>query len=413
MRKFANSVVGRGITLHPQHPDRGIRDEILEAWTESVPEMCYGKNIGLYGLQKLVARAVFSDGESFIVRRRRSRNNGLAVPIQFQPIESDLCPADFNEQNLPGGRKILSSIEFDRWDIPLAYHLYKEHPGGSTIFDIPSRDKVPIPADQILHVLDIERSSQIRGEPILAPAMVLLKALDDDTDAHLEHSRVGTMLNFFITRPDEGDAVLDEEFGEDDEGRPLGSRDVGAGNILYLKPGEEVKDVAPPDIGTNYLTFIEYCLRAIASCIGIPYEMLTGDLGSPNYGSLRSMMMWFVRDMESFVSQVMVQQMLQPMYAAWLQRAWLSGRLDLPNYAENRRLYERAVWRADRHGYLDPSKEVSADIKRMKAGLTSRSEIISRTHERPAYLVDEEIKEDQDRAKQLGLDINQEKEGAV
>ena len=45
-----------------------------------------------YGLQTIVARAIFEAGECFIRFRNRRPEDGMAVPMQVQLLESEMCP---------------------------------------------------------------------------------------------------------------------------------------------------------------------------------------------------------------------------------------------------------------------------------------------------------------------------------
>ncbi|WP_038896817.1 phage portal protein, partial [Xanthomonas vasicola] len=51
--------------------------------------------------------------------------HGGGVPYSIEMLEADLVPLDFNDP----ARNILQGVERNAWGRPVAYHVYKQHPG--------------------------------------------------------------------------------------------------------------------------------------------------------------------------------------------------------------------------------------------------------------------------------------------
>ncbi|MDT9136289.1 phage portal protein, partial [Escherichia coli] len=61
---------------------------------------------------------------------------------------------------------------------------------------------------------------------------------------------------------------------------------VEPGTFQYLRSGEEVTFSSPPSV-EGYGEYTKVSLRAIAAGLGVPYEVLTGDLSEVSFISGR------------------------------------------------------------------------------------------------------------------------------
>jgi capsid protein len=61
-----------------------------------------------------------------------------------------------------------------------------------------------------------------------------------------------------------------------------------AGTMMDVEPGEDVKFTDPADVGGNYEAFERQTLLRIGAGLGLPYDMLTGDLSQTSYSSIRA-----------------------------------------------------------------------------------------------------------------------------
>jgi lambda family phage portal protein len=256
-----------------------------------------------------------------------------------------------------------------------------------------------VDASEVIHLFRPLRPGQIRGEPWLTRALVKLNELDQYDDAELVRKKTAAMFAGFITRL----APEDNLMGESDAA-PTGVAMAGMepGTLQILEPGEDIKFSAPADVGSSYAEFMRQQFRAVAAAMGITFEMLTGDLTQVNYSSIRAGLLEFRRRCEALQHGVIVHQLCRPIWRAWLDQAVLEGQLTLPAYREAKRQYQAAKWIPQGWSWVDPQKEFNAMKLAIRAGLMSRSEVIS-GNGYDAEDVDLEIAADNQRADDLGL----------
>jgi capsid protein len=136
--------------------------------------------------------------------------------------------------------------------------------------------------------------------------------------------------------------------------------------------------------------------------VGLPYELLTGDMGNISDRVLRVLLNDFRRRIEQLQFGVYVFQLCRPVRAAWLDTAVLSGAITLADYSARRRDYLRTRWVPQGWAYIHPVQDVEGKLKEINGGLNSRSEHVLRTGY-DAEQIDAENAQDNARAEKLGL----------
>jgi len=112
----------------------------------------------------------------------------------------------------------------------------------------------------------------------------------------------------------------------------------------------------------------------VAAGAGITYEQLTGDLKGVNYSSIRAGLLEFRRRAEALQAHLLVHQWCRRIAAQWLDVAVTSGALSIPDYWQRRASYLAIDWIAPKWAWVDPLKEVTADLMEVRAGFKPRSE---------------------------------------
>ena len=391
---FVGNCIGTGIKPQSQHPDARIKEQIQALWLRWTDEADAAGLTDFYGLQAIACRSVMEAGECFIRLRPRLPKDGLSVPLQLQLLEAEHLPAN-ETRKLENGNYIRAGIEFNGIGKRVAYHLYRQHP-GDTSNPMASTELVRVPVDSVLHLFRPIRPGQLRGQPWLTQVLIKLYELVQYDDAELVRKKTAAMFAGFVTKSAPEDQILSEGT-PDSTGAALAGLEPGT--LQVLLPGEDVKFSTPADVGATYETFMRVQLRSIAAGMGITYEQLTGDLTGVNYSSIRAGLLEFRRRCEQFVHQVMVFQMCRPVWNAWLRAAILAGALDIDS--EDAALYE-VRWIPPGFAWVDPLKDIKAQILAVRAGFISRSEVVSQGGY-DAETIDREIAADNERADSLGL----------
>jgi len=391
---FVGNCIGTGIKPQPLHSDAELRERIQALWLRWTDEADATFLTDFYGLQALACRSVMEAGECFIRLRPRLPKDGLSVPLQLQLLEAEHLPTS-ETRKLENGNYIRAGIEFNGIGKRVAYHLYREHP-GDTLNPMASTELVRVPAESVLHLFRPIRPGQLRGQPWLTQVLIKLYELDQYDDAELVRKKTAAMFAGFVTKNAPED-VLVGEGAADANGAALTGLEPGT--LQVLLPGEDVKFSNPADVGASYETFMRVQLRSIAAGMGITYEQLTGDLTGVNYSSIRAGLLEFRRRCEQFQHQVIVFQMCRPIWRAWIDAAVLAGAL--PDGDGN---YD-VKWIPPGFAWVDPLKDIKAQIMAVRAGFKSRAEVVSEQGY-DAEEIDREIAADNARADSLGLEYD-------
>jgi lambda family phage portal protein len=169
------------------------------------------------------------------------------------------------------------------------------------------------------------------------------------------------------------------------------------GTMQVLLPGEDVKFSSPADVGGGYEAFQYRTLLAVSASLGLPYHLVTGDVRQANYSSLRAELVEFRRRIGQLQHGVVAHQLCRPVWMRWLETAALSGALEAaPSLARP------VQWIPPRWDWVDPLKDIQAQVLAMEAGITSRRKVVEATGY-DVEEVDQENASDAQRAADLGL----------
>ena len=121
-----------------------------------------------------------------------------------------------------------------------------------------------------------------------------------------------------------------------------------------------------------------------------------------NYSSLRAELVEFRRRVEQLQHGVIAHQLCRPIWARWMEAAVLAGALDLPGFASAPARWRAVQWIPPRWDWVDPLKDIQAQVLAIDAGLLSRRKAVEAT----GYDIEEIDREnaaDAARAAALGL----------
>jgi lambda family phage portal protein len=378
-----SAAIGTGIKPQSLATNKDKIDALWLAWTDVADA---DEQQDFYGLQSLILRSVIESGECFI-RFKMNRNN--TVPLQLQILESEFL--DNTTTILPNNHRLVGGVELNHQGRRVAYHLHKHYPGDQ---HTEGDEVVRIPASEILHIYKPLRPGQLRGEPWLARVLLKLHDLDQYDDAELVRKKTAAMFAGFVTRLDPESSMLGEG-APNEAGQAFAGLEPGT--MQFLDPGEDVRFSQPGDVGGTYEVFMRQQLRCIAVGMGITYEQLTGDLSGVNYSSIRAGLVEFRRRIAMIQHHLMVFQLCRPVWNRWFELAILSNQLLL-------NADPKVKWIPQGFDWVDPLKDIKAQVMSIQNGLKSRAEIVSELGY-DVEDIDQEIAKDNERAKKLGLNF--------
>ncbi|TCT05390.1 lambda family phage portal protein [Tepidamorphus gemmatus] len=396
---LVGNVVGAGIKPQSAHPDRAVREALQALWLRWTDHADAGGLGDLYGLQAMAVRAMIESGEAFArLKVARDTPSGI-VPLRLDLLDREQVPLDLH-RDIGGGARIRAGIEFDSAGQRVAYHVHASRLGDPLA---PLRfEPVRVPAADLLHLFKPLAAGQLRGITWLAPVLLRLHELDQFEDAALVKAKVAALFTGFITDPDGTVGGLSGTGN-------AGVLQVGMepGSLIPLPPGADIRFSNPTEHDA-YAPFVKNHLRAVAAGLGLPYELVSGDLEGVTYSSIRAGLIEFRRRVEQLQHNVVVHLFCRPVWERFLRLAVLSGDLPARNFDRDPAAYLGCEWLPPKFDYVDPMKDVQAEIMAIGAGLKSRSQAISeRGYD--AEQVDAEIAADQSRATALGLDFSRAK----
>ena len=296
-------------------------------------------------------------------------------------------------------------IEFDKDGRRVAYHFLTKHPGAGGIGGI--AETVKVPAAEILHLFSPQVAGQIRGVPHTVSAIAKLAMMDQYDDAELERKRVAALFGGFVTRdlPSTDDGSPLEGILDLADGDSGGREGLEPGLFVDLEPGEDVKFSEPADVGGNYDVFQYRSLTAISAGFGVPYSSMTGDLRQTSYSSIRAGLVEFRRRVTAMQKHVMIFQFCKPVWRLWINDAAIAGAIPVsPAQLLSERKLARCDWVPPRWEWVDPLKDIKAEMLAVESGFKSRSDVVIATGADPVE-VDRRIARDRLRERDLGLNF--------
>jgi lambda family phage portal protein len=366
---LVNNIIGAGIMPRAASGNEKLDRQADHLWETWSAQCDADRQLDFYGLQTLACREMIEAGEVLLRHRPRRTSDRLPVPLQLQLIEADLLDASRNGELIDGGR-IVQGIEFDAIGRRRAYWLFAQHPGDSVLTMRRRLDSAAVPATDIAHVYEKQRT-QVRGVPWGAPVMRCLRDLDDWTQAELVRKKteacvVGIVLG--ADEPEQGIAptVVDADGNRVEQFEP--------GLIAYARGGKDIK-FNQPATTAGVAEWLQAQLHIVAAGFRLPYELLTGDLSQVNYSSIRAGLVEFRRMIDAAQWQLFIPMFCQPAWDWFTAQAWAAGKLPQPSIA--------VAWSPPKFEAVDPLKDAMADLLAMRSGTMTLAQAIARQGHNP------------------------------
>jgi lambda family phage portal protein len=318
--------------------------------------------------QKLILRTAARDGNAF-VRLRSLPKKDTPYRFRLQLYESDHLDTDYNVE-LQNGNFVRLGVEVNPDGRTEAYHFLNAHPGdyvnGSS--NRPYNKRIRVPRAEMFNVFIRERIGQTVGAPWIVTAIRRLNMLGGYEEAELVAARVcAAKMGFFTKQTPEGWT------GEEDSNGNM-MMDADPGTFEDLPMGVNFQTFDPQHPTNAFPFFLKAMLRGISAGVGMAYHNLANDLESVNFSSARAGVLE-ERENWKMVQQWFVDHAVQPIFEPWLFSWLLSGMSPLP--AEKFDKFNSPQWRGRRWPWVDPMKDVQANLQAINGKLTSRRAVIA------------------------------------
>lgn len=365
--KICSHAVGTGLIPQADTGDDGLNKRIDAAFERFCDECDSAGQLDFYGIQRMGVESMFESGAALVRRRTRRASDGLHVPLQYQVLEPDHI--DLGKEENGSGGVTIQGIARDAIGALAGYWLFTQHPGAVTQnFRTGNFTSKFIPATEVIHAYPHERPGQEHGVPFLAPAMMLLRDMDEYNEAEILRAKVQACLAVSITQPEDPDGHTVAPSGTE-QGTGKRIEYVRPAMFVYGKPGEVV-DFKAPAGHASFAEFMKLEQHLMAIAVGMFYAQLTGDLSSVNWSSFRAGDRDFRAMIEAFRWLCVVPMLCDRLWQWFIDAAWLAGIIPVQNY--------RVTWTPPQFMSVDPLKDAAADEADMANGTLLWDESVAR-----------------------------------
>ena len=344
--------------------------------------------------EQLACRTWLRDGEEF-TQLVQGPKPGLVyptgIPFAIELLEPDLVPhVDFGVN----AAKVHQGVEKNAWGRPLAYHVYREHP-GEFMHRLPTQsDLKRVSSDNIIHLKMIKRIGQTRGVTLLHSVITRIEDLKDYEESERIAARIAAAAAFYIKKGSP-DTFTPPQDADSDRSFKI------APGIVFdrLQQGEEVGSIQSNRPSALLEPFRNAMVKMLAAGMRISYSSTAKDYNG-TYSAQRQELVeqW---DMYATMQNWFADSFKRPIYEAFIRVAVLSGRLVIPDDVDLSTLY-RAHYQGPAMPWIDPDKEGKANERNVRAGFTSRSQVVRSRNHNPIEL-DEQLTMERERERESGL----------
>lgn len=395
---LVRNTVGAGIGVEPQPRNKkgDVHRDLLWAltklwreWTRR-PEVTWRHSWA--SAERLAARTWFRDGEVFgqlVEGNTAISAHGTSIPVSVELLESDMVPMELHETAGETSGPVVMGVEINAWGRPVAYRVYKQHPGDVIYMASPGQTK-RIPAERMLHLAHTDRIRQLRGVSVFASVIGRFEDLKDLEESERIAAKVAASMAAYIKK---GDSDLYKEPDSESDFREMRMR---AGMIFDdLRPGEEIGTIDTKRPNTQVAVWRQEQLRALASGVGTSFSS-----AAKNYDGTYS------AQRQELVEQDGAYRILQDefianwtsrVYRRFVEQAIAANLIMLPRSLDMDTLFD-AVYIGPQMPWIDPWKEVQAWALLEDRTYASGPEIIRRRGASPYDVLDQQRRWQDDKA---------------
>jgi lambda family phage portal protein len=366
-----DNVVGTGIRPQSRvQPERGILTPAQAEEFNVMAEWLFSRWAKLqrfYSKQRQLERCHGIFGESWL--ELADEDNPLSpVTMTVQVIAPQRIPV-MSYGSVQAGQRRRLGLRLNQDGFPISAYVRRSLPNDSEAYDQKEDEKDL--GTQILHSYEELFPGQLRGVPWLTPAMGRLKDLKDFVYANLVAEQVAACHSAFITGVTDP-IVLAEQ------GRSRSNlEDLSPGTIQYLADGEGVAFSDPARPGTTLAPYVEWALHGVAAAIRYPYELLAKQFTNNFSGGRLALIDG--RITFKVWQQCLIERNLEPVWHRFIDQCVFQGaiKIDPVKYEENRDHFLQHAWIPPGWPWVDPEKEVTADLAAIAGGLQTETESLA------------------------------------
>jgi len=374
-RRHRGNIISEGIWPRPKILLPGAKSkfelatdlntEILRRWEEWAPTAGANGDT-LYSIQRTAANHFFDDGQ-FLLRRIYKKNPS---ELKIQLLECDHLDISRDQLATMDQNKVVGGIELDQYNKPIAYWLLPEHPAENTSLS------VRIPAEEIIHVFDRQRASDVTGICGYASVVQSVFRINEFAYSTMDTARLTNHFGIWIESPyvDDFNQIQSTSAptAETGEGR---HEFINPAGFHYGLPGEKPHMMNPAIPGSQYGPFMTKELQTTSVGAGVGYESVSHDGSQTNFAGSRALLI-IERGYTRMNQAIFEEQMHSKVYQWFIEFEMSLARrpLQMPNYASDRMRYLRVKFNRPVQEWVDPQKDINARGERIRLRLSTETD---------------------------------------
>ena len=387
----------------------------------------YKQQLTFGEFQSQVRLEAMLSGDGIVVCRINPKSN---LPC-WEWINGNYIRTPMVEYSLPEGHVIKNGVELDKEGRHIAYYVQ------SVKGDAISSERIPVIGEKSHRriawmVYGSEKmADEVRGQPLLACILSMLKDLDRYRDSEVRAAVVNAMIAFTVerdssspigSRPTAGLARVQREVGPEEieaGGAAVPKMGTGRQPISVMNPGTVFDDLAPGEHvssfatnrpNVNYKAFEEAILNGISWALEIPPEIVSLKFTS-SYSASRQANNEFEVYLKLRVAKNAT-DFCQIIYEEFVIQSVLNGKLVLPGFLnafiypslwETKAAWLSASWSGINRPSVDRNKDVKAAHDALNDGLTTFDDECRRLNGKGFREVAAQLKRELDYFKSLGV----------
>jgi len=345
-----------------------VTSKIENAWDD----FCKAGNFevsGRYSLNEVIDQMIIQlliDGE-ILLRKVKGRGK---YGYQLQLLHTDqLMPETHNTLSGP----YQMSIERDEWDAPVAYWINTKMPTEGGV----GAKQLRLPAEDVIHAFLPHAVGASRGVPLIASSMSTIQMLDSYRNAVIVAAKMAACTSVTYEQNGLNDTPYD---GAQDNGLAMfpgvSSNALSPGMAEALPPGVKKVLLSPNQPTQSFPEFNKNLKKEIAAGVGLSYNILYSDWESTSFSSTKACFIQdraYVNNLQAFF----ISKILDVVFSDFIDSACALGKLDLPAIKTSYDIYKEHAFIGKAFDYLDPLKDVEAQVALLAAGLTTYSDLLN------------------------------------
>lgn len=375
---LVTACLGTGLVFEPMVRTKGgqlhkpTNDALRRLWKEFYKHPEITRELSGPEMERLLCRSWLRDGEA-LIHHLEGNTRGLIhatpVPYSLELLEGDYLPFDTLSDMSNGN--ITHGVEKNLFGQPIAYHLYKNHPGNdpytnlANVFDGSSTHRVT--ADVITHLKFVRRFRQTRGVTCLHGVIHRLDDLKDGDDSERIAHRIAAAFGAAITKSVDG--IIDGDIDDAVEDRSFQMR---PGMIWdKLRPGEDVKIIGSDRPNPNLVAFRSDQIRGVAGGTGAAYSPVSRHFDT-SYAAQRAESV-NNQPLEQALSGAFVRGGMVPVWERFARLCFASQLVPLRlSMVDVNTLADCDIRRGGGVPWVDPKADIGGDIELINSKLVSR-----------------------------------------